>query len=228
MKLHPALVLIVAALATPAVFAAAFEGKIRMKATSGRGTPQQFEYSVRGDLCRIDFDGAEGRSGAMIMDARKQEMTILMPEQHMYMTRSILAVNPAVARASDSRDDIKLEKTGERTKILGYDCVKYLATGRDGTAEIWATDELGRFMGLGSGGPFGNHASHLGPWEKALMGKDFFPLRIVSHSAKEHFQLEVVSVQKESIPSTAFEPPAGYQKFDLGGMMRGMMPGAGR
>lgn len=55
-----------------------------------------------------------------------------------------------------------------------------------------------------------------------------FPLRVVStdKGSKETFRMEATEVKKESLPDSLFAPPADYQKFDMGGMMRGMgLPG---
>ena len=35
----------------------------------------------------------------------------------------------------------------------------------------------------------------------------------------------VRSLALEPLPDSLFAPPAGYQKFDMGNMMKGMMPG---
>jgi hypothetical protein len=83
-------------------------------------------------------------------------------------------------------------------------------------------------------------------WERALEGKDLFPLRVVGYekgkprsekgksaekskgknaSGNESFRMEVTAIDKAPLPDTLFNPPAGYQKFDMGGMMKGMMKG---
>jgi uncharacterized protein DUF4412 len=226
MKFYPALVLTVAVLATPAALcAAAFEGKVRMKMSDSRGNAHELDYRVKAGFVRMDMEAAKGQTASVIMDLGKKEMIILIPGQNIYMTRSIPDTTAAAARSSDK--DATFEKTGETAKILGYDCVKYVYKSKDVTSEIWGTEELGRFMGLGSNAnPMGGRrAAQAGPaWEKMLMGKDFFPLRVVTQKAKgsDQFNLEATAVTKESEPDSVFQPPAGYQKFDLGGMMRGM------
>jgi len=138
--------------------------------------------------------------------------------------------NGAGSGAPANPADVSFDKTGESDTILGYPCVKYVSKYKDSTSEIWITDQLGTFMGFGSGGgPMGRSrsASSSQPWEKMLVGKNFFPLRIVTHGTdgKESFRLEVTSVEKQSLPDSFFAPPEGFQKFDVGNMMRGMMPG---
>src|SRR5690606_6628102 len=134
-----------------------------------------------------------GQKASMIMDLGKQEMMILMPEQKMYMVQRLDGLTAAADDAVS--DDFTFEKTGESEKILGYDCVKYVSKAKDFTSDIWVTEELGRFVGLGnSANPMGGKkkSGATAAWEKALAGKNFFPLRVVSRDAKgkEQFRLE--------------------------------------
>ncbi|MGH7997034.1 MAG: DUF4412 domain-containing protein, partial [Opitutaceae bacterium] len=92
---------------------------------------------------------------------------------------------------------------------------------------LWATEQLGSFMGFAPGNPMGGPSRPSAGWEKALRGKNLFPLRVVlRRGGKEVFRMEAVSVRKESLPAGTFEPPAGYR--DIGSMMPGgMMPAGG-
>ena len=84
-------------------------------------------------------------------------------------------------------------------------------------------------------------------WERALEGKELFPLRVVAHekggsaraekgkssdkakskgkASGDTFRMDVTAIDKTSLPDSMFTPPPGYQKFDMGAMMRGMIPG---
>jgi hypothetical protein len=224
MKLYPSLLLTVALVAPAALSAAVFEGTVRMKMSDGRGNAHEMTYHLKEGLVRIDMQMGEGSAG-MIMNMAKQEMIILMPDQHMYMVRPLTEVRNAAERAVQNQD-VTLEKTGETAKILGYDCVKYISKSKEGTSEMWVTEQLGQFMGLGSGGgPMGGRSNKQSPaWEKALMGKNFFPLKVITHTnkGKEEFKMEATAIDKGSQPDSLFVPPADFQKFDLGGMMQGL------
>lgn len=78
------------------------------------------------------------------------------------------------------------------------------------------------------GGPGGGGAVPQA-WERALAGKDLFPLRVVARDkgGKEDFRLEATAIEKQTLAAALFAPPAGYQKLDMGGMMQGMpgLPG---
>lgn len=221
--LFSALVFIVPAVVT----AAQFEGLVKMKMTDSHGGARNLEYHLKDNLVRVDMEvGKKDQTMSIIYDTPKNEAIMLMPGQNMYMTYSLSDIMGAAEKMTKS-DDASFEKTGEKEKIVGYTCEKYIAKTKDATTEIWATDELGRFMGLGGGmGPMGKSKS-APAWEKMIAGKDFFPLRVVSKNPKgtETFRMEAVSVEKAQQAASFFAPPPGAQKFDLGGMMKGLLPG---
>ncbi len=221
------LFLLVVALLTPfALSAASFEGKVTMKMTGPREAPPVMTFSLKDGFARIDMTGAEGRTTGVIYDSAKQEITILIPDQKMYMTQA-MSKPPAMAAMAGEAASGKLEITTTKEKILGYDCVKYVAKATDSTSEIWVTDQLGAFLGFG-GDPNGAATTQQG-WAQALAGKGVFPLRVVTTAGgKETFRMEATAIEKKALPASAFSAPAGFK--NLSEMMRGMgipkgMPG---
>lgn len=222
------------ALLTPLASPAAnFEGRITMKMTAPNGQAMPMTYSLKSGLMRVDLNSGQGMSAATIIDPAKQQMIVLMPQQKMYMVRPLN--EPGAAPTTAPREDVTVQKTNEHAKILGYDTTKYLTKSHAMNSEVWVTDQLGTFGGLGGNGP----AMH-GPgprrggaaeaWQEAFRGKDAFPLRVITTDAKGRrvFEMEATSIEKVSLPDTLFTPPADYRKFDMGEMMRGMMPGGMR
>jgi hypothetical protein len=211
--------------------AAGFEGKVTLSMTTGKGKVQDLNYSMKENAIRIDMN-AEGHSIATIMDLQKMEMVMLMPEQQMYMVMPIKdKVEKAVQGAMDK--EVNVEKTGRTETILGYKCDEYVSKDKDTTTEVWVAEGLGSFMGLGSGGgPMGGmmgggKAKAANGWEQKFKGKPGFPLRVVSRDAKsrETFKMEATKIEPGALPASDFQPPAGWQKFqmpNLGDMMKGM------
>ena len=228
MKQFPRLLLASALLAPAAIFAASFEGKVSFKMTTGRGQGQEMHYNIKGDKIRMEMTGQKGMGG-MIMDTSKKEMIMIMDEQKMYMT---MQIPEAAAQAIEKKgENATLEKTSETEKILGYTATKYIATNQDTKTEMWLAEGLGKFTGFSNQNPMGGRRGGTAAapaWERALAGKELFPLRVVGldKGGKENFRMEVTAINKESLPDTLFAPPAGYQKLDMGGMMKGMIPGA--
>lgn len=212
-------------LAVSNLTAQTFEGTVHMKMTAGKEGPHQLSYSIKGSKLRTEIQAGNNMSATAIMDLTKDEVIMLMPGQPMYMTMSLKGT---MAKATgNDLSDTTLENTGITETILGYTCTKYIARNKEGDVEIWATTDLGTFMGLGNsmGGMMGA-AKKKASWEEALTGKNFFPLRVKNAPGnRNQFTLEVTNIEKKSLPDSLFAPPAGYQKFDMGGMMQGMMGG---
>lgn len=231
MKTSLRILFVSALLAPAALLAASFEGKVNFKMNSGDGKSQDISYNIKGDKMRLEMPGMKG-TGGVIVDMGKKEMTMLMDEQKMYM--SMAMPDPAAAPASGKQEDVKLEKTGETEKILGHTATKYISSHEGTKTELWLAEGLGTFMMMSGANPMGGGRRGSGPapqsWERLLAGKDLFPLRVVGKdkSGKESFRMEATAIEKQSLPDSLFAPPAGYQKLDMGGMMKGMMPGIGR
>ena len=227
MKILARTLVLAAVLCPAAVHAASFEGKVSFKMTSD-GKAQDMVYNIKGDKIRLEMPGVKGMGG-MILDTTKKETTMIMDEQRMYMTMAMPDAAPTAQKGKN--EDVKLENTGMTETILGYTATKYLSTAEGTTTEMWLAEGLGTFMSAGgnpmAGGRRGGGSPAPQAWERALAGKELFPLRVVgkNKSGKETFRMEATSINKQSLPESMFAPPAGYQKFDMGGMMKGMIPG---
>ncbi|PTY01067.1 DUF4412 domain-containing protein [Opitutus sp. ER46] len=212
-------------LAPIAAVAAGFEGKIAMTMTNGREMKLPMTYYLKGGQARVEVQ-MEQMNTAMIINPAKHEAVILMPQQKMYMVQPI--PQGTASNEIANTGDTTVEKTNIHEKICGYDTTKYIATSKGSVSEVWISDQLGLFLGTGSGAPGGGRGNgQQQAWEKVFQGKNAFPLRVVTKDRKggEAFKLEATAVSKESVADSMFVPPADYQKFDMGGMMKGMMQG---
>ena len=205
-----------------ALSAASFEGKVSFTMTSGKNKSQEINYSIKGDKVRINMPEAKGMGG-MIMDTTKKEMLMIMDEQKAYMVMAL--PQTAVDAMAKNADDAKLEKTNETEKILGYTATKYIVTSKEGTTDLWLAEGLGTFMGFNNNPMGGKRQAAPKAWERLLAGKELFPMRVVGKDGRDSFRMEVTAIDKTSLPDSLFTPPPGYQKFDMGGMMKGMIPG---
>lgn len=206
----------------------AYEGKVTLALTADKGRSQEMNYSMKGRKLRMDMN-TEGHTSSTIMDMEKLEMVMLMPEQKTYMVMPIK--QPAVDQAAKNvESNTDVQRTGKTEKILGYTCDQILVTDKTkGTVtEIWVANDLGTFMGLGSGGGggggmFGSHKNS-GPaaakWEEVLKGKGGFPLRVISRDGggKQTFKMEATKIEPGPQPESLFAPPADYEKFSMPGL----------
>ncbi|HKB92099.1 MAG TPA: DUF4412 domain-containing protein [Opitutaceae bacterium] len=194
-----------------------FEGKIHLQVKNNKSV-NEIDYAIKQDLLRIEAQTSRGPV-PVIMNMAKKEMIVMMPDQKMYMTMPIKTVTDAVQKASTDNSG-KLEKTGKAEKILGYSCEQYIYKDdrQKGTTELWLASGLGTFQGLGNAfGPRGGNRTAQPAWQKELMDKGAFPLRVITHNeaGAEEFRMEATSVEKTSLPASLFEPPAGYTKFSM-------------
>jgi hypothetical protein len=218
-------------LLVPALGAATFEGIVNFKTTDSKKRSSEMLYSVKDSRLRIDLKaGKEG--GYTVMDMKKMEMIMVMAEQRMYMTMSLKDAAEKVA--ANAKDEATFEKTNETEKILGYTATKYISTYKGEVTDMWLAEGLGAFMMPGDNPMAGGRGkSTAKSWEKALEGKNLFPLRIVNKDKKgaETNRMEVTAIDKKKLDEALFTVPEGYTKFDMGnmgGMLKGLMQGFGK
>jgi hypothetical protein len=219
-------------LLAPALGAATFEGTVNFKSTDSKKRSHEMLYSVKNSRLRIDMKAGKD-AGYTIMDMAKMEMMMVMDSQRMYMTMSLKDV--ADKAAKEVADDVTFVKTNETERILGYTATKYISTYKGEATDMWLAEGLGAFMMPGDNPMAGGRGSAAAKsWEKALQGKNLFPLRIVNKDKKgnETNRMEVTAIEKKKLDEALFTVPEGYNKFDLGagvgGMMKGILQGLGR
>ncbi|MBL9207893.1 MAG: DUF4412 domain-containing protein [Opitutaceae bacterium] len=214
-------VLLVAA--ASAFAAESFEGKITMRITSD-GKSHDLAYAIKGSRMRMEM-AADGKTMSTILDMKAKEMMMLMPEEKMYM---VMPLRDAMDQATSAASTTTFEKTSETETILGYKATKYLVKSKDQKEpiEVWATEGLGSYFNPSDFGPMGGKRKPAA-WEAELRSKGFFPLRTVMKGRKgREDKMEVVNVEKTSLPDSFFAPPAGYKKFEMPGM-GGLLQGLG-
>lgn len=187
-------------------------------------------YFLKGTHMRIEMTTASsqaGQSGATvvtIMDLEKREVTVLMPDQKMYMVQSL---PDETADKSRKTTDADFKPTGQKEKIAGFEAEEYTGLSEKKLTEIWVTKELGEFVAPRQGPKKGAKTS---AWAKFVEQGGFFALRVVKRAkegAPESFRQEVTKVEKGAQPDALFLPPSDYQKFEMpnmGDMMKGMLP----
>lgn len=208
-----------------------FEGKIKMTLTTQKGKKSEtmpMSYAIKDTKMRIDVESPDkGGTISTIVDLKAQEATVLMPEQKMYMTHSFKD-SGLNQKAAEAAADTTVEKTNETATIAGYKATKYLIKTKDQKepVEVWATDSLGHYISANAFGPGAGKNKSAG-WEKVLYEKGFFPLRtVVTEKRGSTTTMEVVNVEKTSLPESLFKAPADYQKFAMPSL-KGLIPGFG-
>lgn len=188
-----------------------FEGSIAMNMAGDGGKPREVSYFVKGGKIRMEMAGARGEQMTMIMNPAAKEMLILMPAQKMYMVQAM----GAAADAAEKSKPPTIARTGKTETIAGYKCEYVTVTAEDGiSSDVCVAKGIGAFRMPSSGGRGGPPKAE--PWQGAL-GDGGFPLKVVKGGK---VMLEVTNLEKKTLDAAQFEPPEGYRKMDMGGMMR--------
>lgn len=99
-------------------------------------------------------------------------------------------------------------------KLQGYVCDHIVVTGsRSGAHEMWVTKEIGdssMFQAMGGGPREGGPEGLAHALRDA--GVDGFPMKAIHGEGDHKVTMEVVKLEKKSIPASEFEVPAGYTR----------------
>lgn len=198
-----------------------FEGTINMSIKEGRSATQDLTYATKGGKLRVSMNAGPMGEMNSIIDIAGGKIIVIMAAQNMYMEMPIGGkIEAAINERAPSAD--RMIRSDETTEILGYPCHKYTFEESEGPVEIWATDQLGKFVAMPQGNPM-QPAPAKESWDQFITG-DFFPMRIISLSngGKERMRWEVTKVTPQKLSPSLFTVPEGFRKFDMGAMMQGL------
>ncbi|HED08128.1 MAG TPA: DUF4412 domain-containing protein [Ignavibacteria bacterium] len=192
-----------------------FEGKIVFQVKNNNET-NQITYLVKGDKFRIEPKTPKGM-GVMIYNSKKKMMIILITPKKMYMEVPLDLTN----KKSDKKKKTKsyFKNTGKTKKIFGYNSEKFEFVNKGKKGEAWMTKDLGGFLFFRN--PKQNSSSQ-SDWQKAIIAENYFPMVIseINSEGKPSVMFKVLEVKAKNLANSLFEPPAGYQKFDVSKMMK--------
>jgi hypothetical protein len=202
--------------------AANFEGHIKMKLQPAKGNPSTITYAMKGQKLRMEIP-ADKETVVGLLDWDKREMSMLMPGQTMYMVIELDDVPQIEKEIKEGQDSTTLEKTSETAKILGRDTTKYIARDGKTVTEMWLASGIGSWFNM-SGGGNPMKPKKMSDWEKEMIAKQLFPLRMVmfDKKGKQTMSTEVVELTPKKLEDTLFVPPAGYTRFSVGAMLKGL------
>jgi len=216
---------------------AGFEGIVAFK-MMGKGQGAEMTQMYKGTKNRTEISGG-GPNTAMIMDMTTGVMTVLMPQQKMYMVMDMRKAGQALAGmpfGKGKKDTgvgagvpsalASIKATGRKETIAGHEC-EYYVMGEKGEAEVCSAKGLGMFM-MGQspmGGGMGSMAAlaALGTNSDAvkLFADGFFPLKMVNtEHGKREVVMEATRVEKKSLDASLFVPPPDYKEMKMPGFGR--------
>jgi hypothetical protein len=210
----------VAALVPQKTVAQDFEGHVKMRMQSGKSDPTVISFAMKGQRMRMEIPtGKETMVG--LVDWEKREMSMLMPGQTMYMVTEMKDV-PIVEEVQKSQASTQLEKTSETATIVGREATKYISREGKTVMHLWLAPGIGSFYNMSGGNPM--KAKKLSDWEREIIAKKLFPLRMVGFDSKgkQSMTTEVVELTPQKLDDAMFVPPPGYTRFSMGGLLKGL------
>jgi outer membrane lipoprotein-sorting protein len=169
------------------------------------GNPTQAKIYFAKDKMRFESSGNNNNrngGGAFIMNLATQTSTVLMPQQHMYMEMPTQSGGQRVAYNFFRTGDVEnacsdWQKLGSNK---GGSCRKIGSDTVNGRSTV-------KYEGTNASGESSTF------W---LDPKLRFPVKWQGKNTSG----ELRNIQEGSQPTSLFEPPAGYTKMDMGGMMQ--------
>jgi hypothetical protein len=164
----------------------------------------------------------------MFVNDEKKLYIILNRNEYLKYIESVIAENKDV---STSSRNVTLKKTDETAAIAGYSSRKYeiydngklqseyWVSGDAGFSQELDMDNMSKLMNevkrisQNVGGSASISDNEYKIFEEIY--KDGYPMKTVYHSPEgdKTFIEEIISVRKQDLPLTEFQPPAGYEKI---------------
>lgn len=177
-----------------------FEGVVTFQTEAGRS----FDYAIRKGLIRIDVNDAT-RKAAMIMDPASHKMYMLMPEQQTYTEMAV----PEGQDLEQVPENAKPTRTGKSEVVAGHKCDYWSVEEEKGKVDVCLATDMGTFQA------FSNHMiGSASTWQDAV-GKNAFPLKVITHDeGEDQVALVATKVERKSLDAAMFTPPASYKKTE--------------
>ncbi len=174
-----------------------FSADMKMHAKGGDDMSGKFFFA--GQKMRMDMD-AHGRTMSTITDLATKKSFVLMHDQKMYMEQNL---NHPMGRGPRMPEIKPYDPANPCANEPGVTCRKIgteMVNGR--SCEKWEFTK--------------NGAKESTVW---IDQKLHFPIKTVHEDGTS---MELTNIKDGAPPASTFDIPAGYQKFDMGNMMRGM------
>jgi len=213
--------------AAGSTFGADFEGEITMVS---KPQNMQLTFGIKKPKYRIDTVGNVapgnamfGQGASLILDPPAKKGYALLPAQKKAFVLDfdkLKAQNQARTGAVTNQPPPKIEKTGKKEIIAGYECEDWKITTHDGKkSDLCAADGI-TWMDLGDLG----WSSPEFTAAAVVSGMNRFPLRVVTYAANgaEEMRLEATKIDKKKLEDARFTVPPDYQIVDISQMLQGL------
>lgn len=206
--------------AAPLAAQSGFEGVIEFKEFGKHGTGTMVQTS-KGSLIRIDnLHGGQGKreEPTLILDTKARTMTMLVPENHMYLVQPLAQGGSGPA---DPKRQLAFKDSGRTETVAGIKCQIYSGTvtdsrGKQSQFEACMAKGVGfaLFEAMGARG-VGSKSSGADLF-RDMAAKNLYVLKVweLKDGARVP-AMEATKVEQKAVPASAFQVPAGFTKMDM-------------
>jgi hypothetical protein len=222
-----------------------FEGEITMSVGGAGGPgaaaaapgqpPATMVFGIRSPKFRIDTLGNVGASNplmgegaGMIIDPPAKKAFFMMPAQKKAMVIDFDKMKSMRAGAGGAagqpggaapNETPKIDKTGQKEVIAGYECETWKVTSKSGRADMCVAEGI-KWIDLGELGM----ASPQVALAAVAADANRFPLRVVAYDDKnvETTRMQATKIEKKKLDEARFVVPPDYQLIDMSAMLGGL------
>ena len=167
--------------------------------------PTESTMFFKGAQSRVEMKMGMGMSQVMIFDNKNKVMTMLMDMMGNKTAVKMTEADVKKQKEKKGKDDYQIKVTDETKEIVGYKCKKAIVTEKDGTFDVYFTDQI----------TYKN-----GDWVAEFKGLEGFPLQYKISQGSTVMQMTAKNVSKEKVDDAMFTIPSDYKIMTQEEMMK--------
>ena len=160
--------------------------------------PTESKMFFKDNQARIEMKMGMGMSQVMIFDNKNKIMTMLMDMMGNKIAVKMNEDDIRKRKEKEGKQDYDIKITDETKEVAGYKCKKAVVTGKDGSFDLYYTDQI----------EYKN-----GDWISDFKGIDGFPLKYKITNNNLTMQMDAKSVTKEKVEDSMFKIPEDYKSM---------------
>jgi GLPGLI family protein len=158
--------------------------------------PTESKMFFKDNQARIEMKMGMGMSQVMLFDNKNKMMTMLMDMMGNKIAVKMTEEDIKKRKEKEGKQDYDVKLTDETKEIAGYKCKKAVVTNKDGSFDLYYTDQI---------------AYKNGDWVSDFKGIDGFPLQYKITNNNLTMQMNAKSVSKEKVEDSMFKIPDDYK-----------------
>jgi len=162
--------------------------------------PTESIMFFKNNQSRVEMKMGMGMNQVMIFDNKNKIMTMLMDMMGSKTAVKFDEQDIKKQKEKEGGGDYEIKKTDETKEIAGYKCKKAVVTGKDGSFDLYYTEDI---------------AYKNGDWISEYKGLEGFPLQYKISKNNVTMELTAKNVSGEKVDETIFSIPSEYKLMTL-------------